>query len=381
MEQTEIIKRAPSITMKHIVLIGNTAWSMYNFRGNLMRFLVGKGYRVTVIAPNDNVFKDKILSTGAQFIDIEMDAKGTNPFTDFMLYTKIKKTLKQLKPDIAFFYTIKPNIYGGLAAQRLGIPYIPVTTGLGYTFTVNNIVSKISRKLYKKSFKGAHQVWFLNNDDKQDFLRYKLTQEGKTFILNGEGIDTERFSVAPQPTDVSFILVARMLWNKGVGVFVDAVRIIKKEYPDVKFKLLGFLNADNPDAIDDVQMDKWVKEGVVEYLGVTQNVLPYLHQSTALVLPSYYREGIPMTLLEAASTGRILITTDNTGCRETVEDGKTGFLCQIKDPESLARCMRKVIEMTPDERTAMGLASRAKVEREFDEKLIFDTYLQIVSSI
>ena len=383
MGQTEIFKRAQSkikyTTMKHIILVGNTAWSMYNFRGNLMRFLIGEGFKVTVIAPSDSVFEEKIRQTGAQFVSVEMKAKSTNPYTDMMLYLKLRRTLRKLKPDFAFFYTIKPNIYGGMAAQRLGIPYIAVTTGLGYTFTVDNIVSKISRILYKISFKGARQVWFLNNDDKQDFLKYKLTTENKTFILNSEGVDSVRFAMAPQPKDISFILIARMLWDKGVGVYVDSARILKKEYPHVRFKLLGFLNSENPQAINDVQMRQWVQEGTVDYLGVTQDVVPYLNTSTAIVLPSFYREGVPMTLLEGASTGRIVVTTDNTGCRETVDDGKTGFLCKVKDVQSLTECMRKIVLMTPEERTAMGLAARKKIETEFDEKLIFKHYLKTLN--
>ena len=185
--------------------------------------------------------------------------------------------------------------------------------------------------------------------------------------------------MAPQPKDISFILIARMLWDKGVGVYVDSARILKKEYPHVRFKLLGFLNSENPQAINDVQMRQWVQEGTVDYLGVTQDVVPYLNTSTAIVLPSFYREGVPMTLLEGASTGRIVVTTDNTGCRETVDDGKTGFLCKVKDVQSLTECMRKIVLMTPEERTAMGLAARKKIETEFDEKLIFKHYLKTLN--
>lgn len=360
--------------MKHILLVGNTAWSMYNFRRNVMLHLVKIGYKVSVLAPSEKDFDEKIRALGVDFYNLPLSAKGTNPLSDFALMLRIRKFLKQLKPDFAFFYTIKPNIYGGLAASWCKVPYIAVTTGLGYTFVVDNLVSKIARMLYKLSFKKAQKVWFLNNDDRDDFLRYRLLPEEKCFVLKGEGVNTHHFALQPMPKNQKFLLMARMLWDKGVGEFVGAARILKKEFPQAEFNLLGFLNAENPAAISEAQIRQWESEGVVRYLGVTKDVRPYLQDSISMVLPSSYREGVPMTLLEAASMGRILITTDNVGCRDAVDPDKTGFLCPVKDEVALADAMRKVLQMTYDQKVAMGLAARQKVEQEFAEELIVKVY-------
>ena len=363
--------------MKHILLVGNTAWSMYNFRRNLMQHLVNLGYTVSVLAPSEADFDDKIRALGADFYDLPLSAKGTNPISDLLLTWRIRSYIRKLKPDFAFFYTIKPNIYGGFAAKLCRLPYIAVTTGLGYTFIVDNWVSKLARKLYKWSFKGAKEVWFLNDDDKNDFLKYKILPEEKTFILKGEGVDTNRFLVKEMPIKISFLLMARMLWDKGVGEYVEAARLLKKDFPEVTFNLLGFLNSDNPSAINEEQMNDWVSEGIVNYLGVTKDVVPYIEQTSALVLPSY-REGVPVSLLEAASVGRILVATNAVGCKEAVDDNINGFLVPIKDAKALADAMRKVIEMPYEERVAMGLAGRRKVEKEFAEDKVFAVYEKVL---
>ena len=362
---------------KHILLVGNTAWSMYNFRRNLMQHLVKLGCKVSVLAPSEADFDEKIRALGVDFYDLPLSAKGTNPISDIALTWRIRRYIKKLKPDFAFFYTIKPNIYGGFAAKLCKLPYIAVTTGLGYTFIVDNWVSKLARKLYKLSFKGAEKVWFLNDDDKKDFMKYKILPSEKTFILKGEGVDTERFSVAEMPTKTSFLLMARMLWDKGVGEFVEAARILKKEYPEAEFNLLGFLNAENPAAISEEQIRAWEQEGVVNYLGVTKDVRPFIKDTTSLVLPSY-REGIPISLLEAASMGRIIVTTNAVGCRDAVDDSVNGFLVPVKDPIVLADAMRKVIEMSYEEKVAMGLAGRKKVENEFADELVVKVYEKVL---
>jgi glycosyltransferase involved in cell wall biosynthesis len=245
----------------------------------------------------------------------------------------------------------------------------------------DNWVSKIAKMLYKLALKSTLQVWFLNHDDKQVFLEHKLVKEPKTFVLNGEGIDCTRFQIWSNQKIAPpiFLLIARMLWDKGVGDFVEAARLIKQKQPTAKFQLLGFLGADNPAAISDEQMDEWTKEGIVDYLGATDDVVPYIHAATCIVLPSY-REGIPFTLLEASACGKPIITTNAVGCKETVDESITGFLCEVKNPISLANCMEKVIQLSNEQYAQMGRAGRAKVEREFDVQLITNHYLEVLTN-
>jgi glycosyltransferase involved in cell wall biosynthesis len=366
---------------KHIILAGNTAWGIYNFRGKLIQTFITNSYKVTVLAPEDKDFTPKLKKMSANFINTPINPKGTNPIQDLQLLIHYNKIFKREKPDFIFFYTIKPNIYGSMAAQHYKIPHIAVTTGLGYIFLTNNLVSRISKRLYKIAFKNVSQIWFLNNDDKQTFLCHKLVDEKKAFIIKGEGIDLDKFYIVSLQKNIPivFLLVARMLWDKGIGEFVEAARIIKQKYPNTKFQLLGYLGVNNPAVIQKEQMDKWQAEGFVDYLGFADNVKPFIDAATCIVLPSY-REGIPFTLLEAAASGKPIITTNTTGCKEVIEDGVTGFMCEVKDVESLAACMEKIIKLSPEEYKDMALAGRTKMEKEFDVQLVMKRYLEVLDS-
>lgn len=362
-----------------LLFIGNTAWSMYNFRRPVFIYFLKQGYEIIILAPKDNTYDKLLESIGCKFYPIAIDSKGKNPIKDLLTLFSIKEIMKKEKPDYCFFYTIKPNIYGSLAARLLNIPYIPITTGLGYIFSVNNWISNISKLLYKIAFKKAKKVCFLNKEDANTFINEKLIPENQVIIFNGEGIDVTKFNLESNPKDISFILIARIIWDKGVKEFVQAAQLIKQKYPLTKFKLLGFLGVDNPNAISKEQINIWEKEGIIEYLGSTNDVRPYINSSTCVVLPSYYREGIPFCLMEGAASGKPIITTRNIGCKEVVEDGVTGFLCDIKDPITLSQCMEKIILMSDKERNEMGLKGRKKMENEFDIKLIIEKYKNIIN--
>ena len=364
---------------KKILFVGNTAWSMFNFRRNLFKRLLDLEYDVWVVAPYDKGYFDQLENLGCVCSSINLSAKGTNPIKDFLLYRSLVKIIKNISPDFCVFYTIKPNIYGSLAATKLKIPCIPVTTGLGYTFLKDNLVSKIAKLLYRIAFKKVVQVWFLNNDDKQSFVDAQLIQDKKTLVLKGEGLDVENFELKPFPQNLSFLLMARMLKDKGVCEFVEAAKRLKGRYPFVSFNLLGFLGVDNPSAITSSQMREWCNTGVVSYLGSTSDVRPYIQDASCVVLPSYYREGIPFSLLEGAAMGRPLIATDVTGCKEVVDDGVNGFLCLPKNVDSLVSAMEKVIQMSPERRIEMGLAGRRKVEQEFNISFVVDEYINVLN--
>ena len=367
---------------KHLVFSGNTAWGMYNFRGKLLKHYADSA-RVTVIAPHDDVFSEKLRGLGCEVVDIDIQSKGTNPFVDLLLILKYMKLFGRLKPDFSITYTIKPNIYASIAARILGIPFLPVTTGLGYIFLHNNLTSKIARSLYKFAFQKAPQVWFLNHDDMRIFMEAGLVSEERVRLLHGEGIDTEKLPLMPlndASDSFTFLLIGRMIADKGLYEYAEAAKMVKRKCPDAHFWLLGPLWKENPAAVSEEQLRQWDSEGIVSYLGATDDVTQYIRQSDCVVLPSY-REGIPFTLMEGASMGRPLIATDIPGCQDVVINGKTGYLCEVKNASSLAHAMEKMMALNPIQRRQMGLAGREYMEREFDIKHVIKQYDNYISQM
>lgn len=365
----------------HIALVANTLWSVYNFRRGLINSFIGNGHKVTIIAPIDDYAK-RLEELGCSVVNIHIASQGMNPFTDLVLILKLKKIYSQINPDFIFHYTIKPNIYGSIAAWLSNKKSIAVTTGLGFVFNKSSFLTKVISQLYSFSFNFPKEVWFLNEDDKAVFISKKIIKEYKSFVLDGEGVDTQYFypvdSTKHSDDSVTFLLVARMLWDKGVGIYVEAARKLKVQFPNAKFQLLGACDVENPSAIPKDVIDSWNKEGVIEYLGVTSDVRQIVSQADCVVLPSYYREGIPRTLMEAASMGKPLVTTDNVGCRNVVIEGVTGYLCQVKNVDSLVDAMRNVIQLSPEARNEMGTKGREFMLRRFDEKIIISDYYKAI---
>ncbi|MGV8804909.1 MAG: glycosyltransferase family 4 protein [Polaromonas sp.] len=361
---------------KKILFVSNTAFSICNFRHGILERLVADGYKVITVGPYD-LYSAKLSAMGCDVIDMPMAAKGINPREDLALLAQMWRLYKQIKPDFIFHYTIKPNIYGSVAARLAGVPSIAVTTGLGYTFINDNWVARVARWLYKAAFLSPKEVWFLNEDDRQTFLRHRLVASEKAVLLHGEGVNTTHFS--PQPAPVSdgktrFLLVARMLWDKGVGEYVEAARQVRKQYPNAVFQLLGECGVPNPSVVTRAEMAEWEREGVIEYLGTTTDVRPYIAQADCMVLPSY-REGVPRTMLEAAAMGKPLIASDAPGCRDVVVDGQTGWLCPVKDAVALAACMKQLLALPVADRQVMGKAGRQFVVDNFDEQKVVAHYL------
>jgi glycosyltransferase involved in cell wall biosynthesis len=265
-----------------------------------------------------------------------------------------------------------------MVAHLFGIDCIAVTTGLGYVFLSGGLISRLAKCLYKISLKYPKQVWFLNQEDRDIFVNAKIVSMNQTFLLNGEGVDLSEFCVQSINRRKVFLLIARLLWDKGVGEFVETAKILKKDYPDAHFQILGFINVENPSAISQRQMDSWIDMDIIEYLGTTEDVRPYIRDSTCIVLPSY-REGIPRTLLEAAAMGRPVITTNSVGCRDVVEDGVTGYLCAVKNVDSLVVAMKKIIHADIAHLEQMGMAGRRKMEREYDLNRVIGEYRRILT--
>ena len=348
--------------MGRIVFAGNTAWGMYNFRGKLMKRLLTLGHEVIVIVPYDEYIHE-LSKLGLKVETVKLKAKSLNPWFDLRLLIQYYKFLAKLRPDICFFYTIKPNIYASIAASLLKIPHIAITTGLGYAFLSKNMISKIVKVLYKIAFMKTNEVWFLNKDDMDIFRKAGIVSESKIGLLPGEGLDMDRYSnkeLCPLPVDISFLLISRMLYDKGVEVFVRAAETLKRRYPNVTFKLL-------------------IEEKNVVYLGETRDVIPFINDCTCVVLPSYYREGIPFVLLEGASLKRPIITTNGVGCKEVINDGYNGFICEQKDVDSLALAMDKIINAPIEELNMMGENGRDLVQRKYSLDIVFKQYIETIS--
>ncbi|WP_318439205.1 glycosyltransferase family 4 protein [Photobacterium leiognathi] len=367
----------------NIVISANTSWYLYNFRKNTILSLIKRGYNVTAISPKDDYSK-KLKDLGANYIHINIDKGGTNPLKDLKTLIRFNQIYKANSYDVVLNFTPKNNIYSTIAAKFNDIKVINNIAGLGVLFINESITSKLARLLYKISHKKVDKVFFQNEDDRFLFLENKLAKENITDRLPGSGADLSRFKISPSIDDgvVRFLLIARMLYDKGIGHYVDAARELKVKYGNnVEFNLLGFLDVDNPSAVSKKDMQGWVDEGIVNYLGVSDEVEKEIAKADCMVLPSYYREGVPKSLLEAGAMGKPIVTTDNVGCRETVDDGVNGYLCELRSTLSLVSALEKIINHSYEERIEMGLKSRKKIEAEFDEKIVINKYLDAINEL
>ncbi len=344
--------------------------------------LVAKGVRVVVLAPRDRTFAP-LEQMGCRCIELSVASKGTNPLNDLRTLAALYRHYRTIRPQVVFHYTIKPNIYGSVAAWLARVPSIAVTTGLGYVFIQKSRAARIAKTLYRIAFRFPREVWFLNRDDEAAFLRERLlVHPERAKLLHGEGVDIDHFNLAPLPgaAHFTFVLIGRLLWDKGVGEYVEAARMLRARYPHARFQLLGPVGVDNPSAIAQTDVDGWSKEGGIEYLGEAHDVRPVIAKADCVVLPSY-REGVPRTLMEASAMGRPIVATDVPGCREVVADGVTGLLCEAKNAQSLADKLGRILEMSEEARREMGLRGRDKVVAEFDERLVVERYRQTLHAL
>lgn len=355
----------------------NMAWNIANFRAGLIRALIAEGYEVVAIAPPD-AHVGRLEAMGCRFVPLPMDNKGANPARDAALFARYLAILRRERPDAYLGYTIKPNIYGSLAAQALGVPVINNVSGLGTAFIRDGWMTRVVKLLYRAAFARSRCVFFQNEDDRALFLAARLVRKERTRLVPGSGIDLDRFAPKPEAQrasrNVTFLLIARLIYDKGVREYVDAARIVREHRPDAQFRLLGFVDVDNRTAVTRADVDAWSAEGLVHYLGNADDVRPHIEAADCVVLPSY-REGTPRTLLEAAAMAKPLIATDVPGCREVVGDNENGLLCRVRDAQDLAAKMIAMIDMAPEAREQMGRAGRAKMERQFDERLVIEAYL------
>jgi glycosyltransferase involved in cell wall biosynthesis len=366
-----------------VVICLNTAWNLVNFRAGLIRAMVVAGHEVVAVAPDDK-YAASLKELGCRFVPLHMDNGGTNPVQDALLTWRFWCLFSNERPDVYLGYTVKPNVYGSLAAHMMGMPVINNIAGLGAVFIKDGWLVRVVRWLYRLALKRSAKVFFQNPDDRALFIDGGMLRAEVAELLPGSGIDLKRFTSLPKP-DVGnakfrFLLIARMLRDKGVGEYVDAARMLRQRWPEVEFCLLGFVDVQNPAAISRAEMDAWVTEGVVNYLGVSDDVRVQIVMADCVVLPSY-REGTPRILLEAAAMARPIITTNAVGCREVVDDGVNGYLCNVRDAGDLAEKMERMLSLSPERRSEMGQRGRTKMEVEFDEQIVINKYLAAIEEI
>jgi glycosyltransferase involved in cell wall biosynthesis len=365
-----------------ILMTVNASWNIWNFRRPIVDALVGGGHAVTVLAPKDDTVA-KLLGLGCQVRHLEMSVKGLNPATDLALLLRMRRAFRDLKPDVILSYTIKNNIFGAMAAKSLGIPFIPNVTGLGTAFLSGGLLEAIAVGLYKAAFRNLPVVFFQNEDDRDLFIDRGIVTASQAQLLPGSGIDLERFAPAPYPEDGEapiFLMIARLLRDKGVLEYVDAARRVKADHPEVRFQILGATASENRSAIDRETVRGWEEDGLIEYLGKTDDVRPAIAAASCVVLPSY-REGAPRTLIEAAAMARPLIATDVPGCRAVVDPGKTGLLCQVKSGESLAEACGTFLSFGLQAWAEMGREGREKMKREYSQEIVVDAYQRAILGV
>ena len=361
-----------------ILVSANSCWNIVNFRAGLIRALQGRGYRIVVAAPEDE-YRSKVDDLGVEFVPVPMNSAGISVVEDLRLLARYRQVFRQVKPFAFLGFTAKPNIYGSLAARMGGAKVINNISGLGTVFIKRGPLTALVAQLYRFALRGSSTIFFHNRDDLQLFVGKRIAPRDRAQLLPGSGVDLERFKPRPAVAwpdgSFRFLMVGRLLWDKGVAEYVEAARIVRRSHPEARFQMLGRVGADNRTAVPSSVVERWRAEGVIDYLGESDDVRTAMQQADCIVLPSY-REGLPRALLEGSAMSKPLIATDVPGCRDVVEDGKTGYLCAERSADSLADAMLKMIGTSPNERLRMGELGRHKIEQEYCETRVVDKYLE-----
>ena len=368
-----------------IALVSNSAWSAYRFRLGLLKKLKQLGFEVYVLAPTDNT-SGELIREGFNFLPIPLNLYGNSPVSDLRLIWVLFKIYRKNEFDFVFHYTAKPNIYGSVAAFCTKTPSIAVTTGLGILRARQHSLSKqLLRILYRITGLLSKEVWFLNNEDADYFKNYKLVPASKIKIISGEGVNTVKYRPPNPPIDYSikpirFLFAGRLVWSKGLlELFKAAETIIDNEY-DVKFSILGFVVPKHPDAVSREVIEDYDQRGIVQYLGETDDVRPFLAKTHCLLFPSYFGEGIPRILLEAAAMGIPIITTNSVGCKDIVRNKVNGLITEPRNVEDLIDKIKQFLKISPASQREMGIKGRKMVLQKYDEKIIIDRYINTLKN-
>lgn len=348
-----------------ILILANNDEGLYKFRKELIQKLLKKNNTVYISLP-DGKYVSKLSEMGCKFVDTEIDRRGINPKTDLKLLLFYRKIIKRVKPELVITYTIKPNIYGGLICRMFRIPYAVNITGLGTAFQRSGCIKTLVTFLYKIALKKAKVVFFENTENKEVMLDMGIVKEEQTCVLNGAGVNLEEYTYCEYPSDeeIRFLFIGRVMKEKGVDELFEAAKRIKSEYKNVYFDIVGPMEDDYKGKIDSL-----VQNGIIEYYGYQQDVKPFIAKCHCFVLPSWH-EGMANTNLEAAAMGRPVITSSIHGCMEAVENGVSGYLCERQDMYDLYSVMKKFMLLSHEERSAMGLVGRTRMENIFDKRKV-----------
>jgi glycosyltransferase involved in cell wall biosynthesis len=360
-----------------VALTANTTWNLAHFRAPLLQAFAERGFILLALAPVDSAVS-KLQAMGCKVRALPVQAHGRSPWADFLLFWSYLRLLRRYRPEALLSFTVKPNIYGGLAARLLGITQMSNISGLGTSFIQGGLLGKLVQWLYRLGLGGAKTVFFQNPEDRDFFLEKRLVRDTQAVLLPGSGVNLQHFAPVVETEERGqhvfvFLFVGRLLGDKGLLELVQAVKLLADLH--LRLLILGPDGGTNPTAIAPSRLAQWRQDPQLELLGSTEDVRPFIARADCVVLPSY-REGAPRSLLEAAAMGKPLIATDVPGCRQVVQDGCNGYLCRVRDPHDLARAMRQLMKLSPEQRQAMGRASRKLAEDVFDEKRVVDKYLE-----
>lgn len=361
---------------KVVAFSANSSWYLYHFRKGTLSAFIKQGHNVYCFAP-DQKFSAQLLDLGVSFIPLRLDSGSINPMSELMSVVSIFSHIARLRPDYVFNFTIKMNAYVGICCALLNIPYANNVSGLGTAFLHHGWRFKLARILYGVANKKAHRVFMQNVEDKKFFIQQKLVKEQQVVLLPGSGVNVDYFNYHELANEkpFTFIMIARLIADKGVREYIGAAKLVKEKYPDTRFLLVGPSDVANKTAITAKEISQWEQEAVIEYLGEIGDVKPLLKSSHVLVLPSY-REGMPRTVLEAASIGRPSIVSDVAGCRQAIKPLQTGWLCEAKSATALADVMQKALGTSDSILREMSLHCREYMESCFSEQLVIDAYLE-----
>lgn len=359
-----------------ILVLTNNIGGLHSFRKEVMKAILDAGYDIYISEPDDDERVNYFKEIGCKIIKTDFDRRGMNPLADMKLMFRYRKMIKQLRPLAVLSYTIKPNVYGGIACRLTGALQLANVTGLGDAIENGGWLQKLTVGLYKYGISKAKKVFFQNKANRDFCIQHGIADE-KSQVLPGSGVNLSYHIYQEYPSDgvIKFLFITRLLKDKGTDEYLEMAQTIKAKYPQTEFQIVGWVEGDYKQ-----QLDNLVKEGIINYLGPTTDVRPYLKDVHCSIMPSYH-EGLSNVNLESAANGRPVITTDVPGCRETVDDGITGFLVKVKDTQSLTEGVEKFLNLSYNQKKQMGLEGRKKVEREFDRQMVIDAYMKEINNI